>query len=242
MKKYYLDEQSIIKSTEESKPDSMKLFSKQKNSTDIDSTNSFLTSICAGRGRLLKQKLNERKQSTEIIILIFLKEIFNKNTKIDFGIGSRTHVIQPVAQKRKEPNEFSDDILEDPIMSCDPESTLKMDGEMKEISSKLKKVVCVDDSVSRYHSNLCADTPELLTNLMAIKIDTGINKSIKTCKNLITQKLFCPISDHLRKYSNSLIRTIGNNSTPDLKVKLVTNYSGCRFPIGVDITHFLNHS
>lgn len=124
------------------------------------------------------------------------------------------------------------DFSDDPIMSCDPEYSQRMENEMKEISSKLKKVVCVDESENQYHSispNV-PNTPTSFTNIMAIRVDTGNNTLMR---NNLPARNIGLISDHLRKYSNSLIKIKGNHSMPNLRVKFVSKFTGCYFPIGV---------
>lgn len=144
-------------------------------------------------------------------------------------------MIQPTSQKRKEPNEIFD-LIDDQILSCHSEMNQNIDCEMREISNKLKKVVCVDDSINRFHSISRSNTPDQLKNLMSIKIDTG-GKLTKP-QNNPNQKCLSAISDHLRKHSNSLVRIKDNNSTPNLKVKFIGIFSGCFFPIGV--SEFIN--
>lgn len=138
--------------------------------------------------------------------------------------GGPSQPIQPVAQKRKEDeredmrasNHFNNDDLMD---------------DMKEISNKLKKVVCVDESITQYRAISQASGHSSINSLMTINVDTRL--SIDRRNLMSTHQPMSVISDHLRKYSNGLIRTIENNSMPNLQARFITRFTGCYFPIGV---------
>ena len=150
-------------------------------------------------------------------------------------------MIQPVAQKRKEPNEGlyrggnRGGSMGNGERFADADEA--MDTDMKEISSKLKKVVCVDESSNRYHQLSRPSTEESVSSLMAIRVDTRFGGHAGSTRSSNGQRRLSLISDHLRKYSNSLMRMIDNN-LPNLKVKFVSKFSGCYFPIGVSSIQF----
>lgn len=196
-----------------------------KTATNSDAISAF-TRICVGRGRLLKVKelsSNPAPPPPKINIL---------NRLTSNSPPSSQFVMPIVPQKRKSPNQL-DRNNNGVELVLDADDSMDADtNEMHEISNKLKKIVCVNESENTYHNY--SETP--ISSLMAINVDT--NTDFRTNNNINNNRnrnqSLSLISDHLRRYSNCLVRMMGDNSTiPSLKAKFVAKYTGLFFPIGV---------
>ena len=142
-------------------------------------------SIAAGRGRLLKE-MNERKK---------------------MNIGHNSVTLASLSQKRKSPSfDVNNNRDRNAVIHVDLEE--QDECSMRELSSKLKKVVCVDESIGK--------VPQQQQQQQAVYISW--------------------LSNHLRKHasrSNSLLHD-NKSLVPNLCAKFVCKYShDMSFPIGV---------
>ena len=139
----------------------------------------------AGRGRLLQKKLNDRMP-------VSVSSPFS-------------------SQKRKSP---SFDVNNNRVNNYAMDSSDAFrDGDVQELSSKLKKV-SVDESANTVH-NLSEG---------CVSMDFCVE----------AEKVPSRVSDHLRKHA----RSNGLETMPNLKAKLVCKYSNLKFPIGVRVFYF----
>lgn len=181
---------------------------KTTNNQPLDLNSSpFTSSIYAGRGRLLK--LSEKK-STLSGGISHLNRLVSDAT-----------IPKPQAQKRKSPTQLQNgqhDADDDAEMNDLNESNVR------DISNQLNKVVCMDENSSHELGQTSS-----IRNLMSLNVNTAHSNSYRQANpnqlNLV--------SDHLRKYSNGLVRSIDDRVMPPIKAKFQRKYPNCSFPIGV---------
>lgn len=164
---------------------------------EIVKTPPKMPSINAGRGKLLKQR-PENKTPKRGVTTGAVSPFCST------GISSFGSFI---SQKRKSPS-FDNE--------RDFNNNLPVNDDMKELSSKLKKV-SVDETENTLH-----------------EYSNNVDMSFLHEKN---QRSW--ISDHLRKHSpgilNSLLPSLLNSPMPNMKAKFVCQYNNLNFPIGVRV-------
>lgn len=164
-------------------------------------------SLTAGRGRMLKNRMEN---------------------KIAGDTASPFSPFQ--SQKRKSPSLQSFDLNNNYIENND-------DSSMRELSSKLKKVV-VDETGNTIHK-YTPQSHQSISNIMSLDVIVNNSKNghvnDSVCETIEGQVSL--ISRHLKKYSKStdgLIKLL-DESIPNIKAKFVCKYQNLSFPIGVRV-------
>lgn len=183
-------------------------------------------SIFAGRGRLLKMKNSNTPSASSSLFS-------NKSV-----MSNPVNITASVSQKRKSPSQLSDannNFINDGDVVMETEE----EGLVKEIANKLKKVVCVDESINKYHNYSMQSISSVLslnvhTNSTSnLNIDNANNQLKSNTNGLLSLNI---LSDHIRKYTNpshnGLVRLM-EDKIPPLKAQFLRKYPNCNFPIGV---------
>lgn len=156
----------------------------------------------AGRGRLLK--LSDKR---------------------NLANGTSTQPPAPSVSQKRKPTDLNNTNQFENSMECDED-----DNSMRELSSKLKKCVYVDESINKYHNY----PNQTISSIMTLNVHTDINNNTPTSLHVKTGNI---LSDHLRKYSNlptnTLVRLLDDKKIPPVKAKFEQKYANLSFPIGV---------
>jgi WD40 repeat protein len=96
---------------------------------------------------------------------------------------------------------------------------------MRELSSKLKKIVCVNESENKMHNYNPVN--HSLNNLMSLNVDVP---AIKSSANNNIKYPISIISNHLRKHATNLIKMA---EIPNMRAQFQCKFVDLSFPIGV---------